>query len=260
MPFRSEIPAVHGVSLPHLAAIKSRSSRTASGSSRKISKQNRALSGKNQQKRSMNTGSRNRSLSGSRSTSESDSSLCDDTATTLQRQPEQKPITEAQLVPEVKTIYSALLKLENKCIEIDKEMNDFQRAGNQIPHKNWVALTDLHRRLLNEHVDFFLASQHPAASDTLKKLVSKYSMGARLWKHGIHTYLELMRGALPSSLDFMIRFLYMVYSLLSMLLEVVPAFKVMWMECMGDIARYLMAIEVEDWERRDIWCRNARNW
>ncbi|KAF2433994.1 hypothetical protein EJ08DRAFT_582769 [Tothia fuscella] len=63
---------------------------------------------------------------------------------------------------------------------------------------------------LHEHHDFFLASQHPSASPALRRLATKYTMPARMWKHGIHSFLELLRYRLPESLEFMISFCWRV--------------------------------------------------
>ncbi|KAK1638848.1 hypothetical protein BDP81DRAFT_273271, partial [Colletotrichum phormii] len=51
----------------------------------------------------------------------------------------------------------------------------------------------LHRALLQEHRDFFLASQQMSPSPALRRRVSKYAMPARLWRHGIHSFIELYR-------------------------------------------------------------------
>jgi hypothetical protein len=56
-----------------------------------------------------------------------------------------------------------------------------------------------------------LASQHPSASPALRRLASKYSMPARMWKHGIHSFLELLRRRLPKSLDYILTFIYLTY-------------------------------------------------
>jgi hypothetical protein len=63
------------------------------------------------------------------------------------------------------------------------------QAGAQpkLNNKQWQALIALHRTLLHEHHDFFLASQHPSASPTLRRLASKYKIPARMWQHGIHS-------------------------------------------------------------------------
>lgn len=99
--------------------------------------------------------------------------------------------------------------------------------------------------LLHEHHDFFLASQHPSASPALRRLAAEYAMPARMWRHGIHSFLELLRHRLPNSLDHMLAFIYLAYSMMALLKESVPAFKDTWVECLGDLARYKMAIEDE---------------
>jgi hypothetical protein len=51
----------------------------------------------------------------------------------------------------------------------------------------------IHRTLLHEHHNFFLASQHPSVTPALDVLATKYAMPARMWSHGIHSFLELFR-------------------------------------------------------------------
>ena len=107
---------------------------------------------------------------------------------------------------------------------------------------------------------FFLASQHPTASAFLRRLANKYAMPARMWRHGIHAFLELLRQQLPSSLDHMLTFVYIAYSMMTLLLESVPFFTETWIECLGDLARYRMAIEEADLRDREIWSNVARMW
>jgi hypothetical protein len=55
----------------------------------------------------------------------------------------------------------------------------------ELSNEQWQGLIAIHRLLLHKHHDFFLASQHPSASDQLKDLAGRYAMLARLWRHGI---------------------------------------------------------------------------
>lgn len=66
-----------------------------------------------------------------------------------------------------------------------------------------------------KHHDFFLASQHPSSSIQLREIASKYSMPARMWKHGIHNFLELLRRHLPHSMEYMLAFVYLAYQVFS---------------------------------------------
>lgn len=71
-------------------------------------------------------------------------------------------------------------------------------------------------------------------------------MPARIWRHGIHSFLELLRIRLPASLDHMLAFIYLAYSMMTLLYETagdLKNLKTTWLECLGDLARYRMAIE-----------------
>ncbi|KAK3335454.1 hypothetical protein B0T19DRAFT_9206 [Cercophora scortea] len=178
----------------------------------------------------------------------------------LIKQPETRPISQEQLVAEVKGIYAGLVMVESKCIEVDNAQNSQNDPNNKLNNEQWQALIALHRTLLHEHHDFFLASQHPSASPALRRLASKYAMPARMWRHGIHSFLELLRHRLPASLEHMLTFIYMAYSMMALLYETVPAFEDTWIECLGDLGRYRMAIEDDDIRDREVWTAVSRHW
>ncbi|KAK0749220.1 hypothetical protein B0T18DRAFT_427375 [Schizothecium vesticola] len=187
----------------------------------------------------------------------------DDSSTDLAKQPDTRPISQEQLVAEVKGIYAGLVMVENKCIEVDTAQSNNQQNdpnNTRLTNDQWQALIALHRTLLHEHHDFFLASQHPSASPALRRLASKYAMPARMWRHGIHSFLELLRHNLPSSLEHMLTFIYLAYSMMALLYETVPAFEETWIECLGDLGRYRMAIEDDNIRDREIWTDVSRAW
>lgn len=167
-------------------------------------------------------------------------------------------MTQEQLAAEVKGIYAGLVMVENKCIDVDGLQN--KATPTRLPSEQWQALIALHRTLLHEHHDFFLASQHPTASPSLQRLAAKYSMPARMWRHGIHSFLDLLRHTLPRPLDHMLAFIYLAYSMMALRYETVPAFEDTCIECLGDLSRYRMAIEDEDIRDRETWTRISRSW
>lgn len=155
-------------------------------------------------------------------------------------QPDTRPISHEQLVVEVKGIYAGLVMVEAKCIDIDERQS--AAAQEKDPNKRvnlkndqWQSLIALHKQLLHEHHDFFLASQHPSASPALSRLAAKYSMPARMWRHGIHAFLEVLRHRLPESLEHMLAFIYIAYSMMALLFETVSTFEDTWIECLGNI-------------------------
>ena len=184
---------------------------------------------------------------------------------TMIPQPETRPISHDQLVVEVKGIYAGLVMVEAKCIEVDENQSAAAQEKdpsrkNKLSNEQWQALIALHKQLLHEHHDFFLASQHPSASPALSKLAAKYAMPARMWRHGIHAFLEVLRHRLPESLDHMLAFIYIAYSMMALLYETVSTFEDTWVECLGDLARYRMAIEDDDIRDREVWSGVARFW
>lgn len=170
-----------------------------------------------------------------------------------------RPISQEQLVSEVKGIYAGLVMVEAKCIEVDKKQAASPEAGSpsKLNNEQWQALIALHRTLLHEHHDFFLASQHPSASPALRRLASKYSMPARMWRHGIHSFLELLRYRLPTFSGHMIAFIYLAYSMMALLYE--KDLHDTSVECLGNLGRYRMTIDNDAVGNR-VWTGFTQHW
>jgi hypothetical protein len=181
-------------------------------------------------------------------------------------QPASRPISQEQLATEVKSIYAGLGMVEQKCAHVDNQLARLSNAElRKKPGDHWQALIALHRTLLHEHHDFFLASQHPSASPALRRLAAKYTMPARMWKHGIHEFLELLRRGLGETSghdtsEYILAFICLAYQMVALLYETVPAFEDTWIECLGDLGRYRMAVEHEDIRDRETWANVARSW
>lgn len=58
----------------------------------------------------------------------------------------------------------------------------------------------------------------------------------------------------------MLAFIYIAYSMMALLYETVTAFEDTWIECLGDLGRYRMAIEDVDRHDREVWSGVARFW
>lgn len=59
-------------------------------------------------------------------------------------------------------------------------------------------------------------------------------MPVRMWRHGVHAFLEVLRHRLPDSLEHMLAFIYIAYAIMALLRETVPAFEDTWIECLGN--------------------------
>lgn len=153
----------------------------------------------------------------------------------------------------VKGIYAGFVMVERKCIEVDKEQASHDESKFAPNNSNMPSLIALHSTLLHEHHDFFLASQHPSANPALRRLAWKYAMPARMWRHGIHTFFELLRHNMPYYMEHMLAFIYLAYTMMALLYETVPALEDTWIECLGDLGSYRMAIEDGDIRDRGFW-------
>ena len=177
-------------------------------------------------------------------------------------QPVTVPLSQEQLIAEFKGIYAGLVMVEAKCVEVDAKQGWVSSGGAEpkLSNEQWQALIALHRTLLHEHHDFFLASQHPSASPALRRLATKYAMPTRMWRHGIHSFLELLRHRLPHSCDHMLAFIYLAYTMMTLDHDTVPDFEDTWIEYLGDLGSYQMAIEDDDIRDRQVWTEVARHW
>jgi hypothetical protein len=171
------------------------------------------------------------------------------------KQLETEAITADQLITEKDTIYASLIKIEGKCIAVCEKYIECDPSN-----REWQEMLSLHQTLIYQHLDLFLVTQHPSADTELKGFPKEYKMTARLWIHGIHSILELLRKRLPGSQNYMRSFFCLVYTTMTILLESVNGFGETWIECLGDLARYRMAMEESDMTARNNWAGVSRHW
>lgn len=181
-------------------------------------------------------------------------------------QPETRPISQEDFVAEVKAIYAGLVLVEARCIEIDNKQATLAQADPgalpKLNNEQWQALVALHRTLLHEHHDFFLASQNPSASPALRQLGSKYALPARMWRHAMLASLELLKDHLPPSPDdlhFKLNFLQLAYTMMDLLHEINPAFEETWIQCLADFDHHLRAIK-NNYRDTDLWTNIVKEW
>jgi protein SMG6 len=88
----------------------------------------------------------------------------------------------------------------------------------------------------------------PLIPASFQQLAIKYNIPSRLWQNAFHLILERLRYAWmthhPAALDLLTDFVYDAYKFYTDLLEdqVLMGLRVAWIEALGDLARYRMAI------------------
>lgn len=175
----------------------------------------------------------------------------------MELQPDTQPVTLDQLKTEVRAVYIGTVKVETLC----SERIAASRQANEPPAEDeWRSLVALHKATVHEFADFFFATQHPAAmkSRTLRESRLKYSMPQRLWQR-VQALLDLMRRHLPASREHMAGFISLSFTIFTVLYEHTTDLQAIWSECLGDVARFGMAIQ-DSFEERGIWVGSSRMW
>ncbi|MCJ1464224.1 hypothetical protein MMC07_002837 [Pseudocyphellaria aurata] len=183
-----------------------------------------------------------------------------------------QPHKATQIHWDRRSIHDPLIDFEDECILEDKELfslatqeGDFSPQTN-LSDEEWQDLYPLHESLLDKYYDYFLTSQNPwtshASSTRAAEQITQAAgqrMAARVWHHGIHTFLEVLRLWLPESLEHMLAFIYTAFSMVTLLYETAPRFEHIWGEYLGDLARYGMAIH-DSLPDQVMWREVAHSW
>lgn len=167
-------------------------------------------------------------------------------------------LTEESLVSQLRVIYLLLSCDENELfIEVE-----FFKLRNKDPRDtsiDWPHLVARMTAFLHKCRDFYLASNHPIASDKIKRLGKDYSVPSRMWRI-LQSLLEVMQNGLPNSLEHMLSVIRMAYRCLTVILKYDTQHKEIWIECLGDVSRYRMAIEEVDMKVRALHREVASYW
>ncbi|GAA5851616.1 hypothetical protein JCM8547_001150 [Rhodosporidiobolus lusitaniae] len=137
-------------------------------------------------------------------------------------------------------------------------------VGRKWDDEYWVRLANGHKQLADAHYSFLQLALDPRLPAAMNQLPTRYNIPTRLWQTAFHQLLERMRhtvlsSPLPSSstgsgsggeaeganvLEHLIEFIQYAYGHYSQLLEdpTVATFRAAWIEQLGDLARYRMAV------------------
>ncbi|CDZ96423.1 Nonsense-mediated mRNA decay protein [Phaffia rhodozyma] len=173
--------------------------------------------------------------------------------------------------------YKAIQALELNLQDIHRRMGRDEvvllgsgvHLGAKMGDEGWVELISRHMKLAHAHHDFLTASLDARLPASLHSLPVKYNIPARLWQNSFHLLIERMRSTwlAPSSstsrdlatisdtlasastssaraLEHLTDYILDAYSFYTTLLDeqVLQSFRSAWIEALGDLARYRMAV------------------
>ncbi|WVQ99451.1 hypothetical protein IAU59_006586 [Kwoniella sp. CBS 9459] len=173
--------------------------------------------------------------------------------------------------PILKKIHDEIKDLEQELIEMHRIMAQDPEAGisvlidgssgssdvysrnrrevtEDVESAAWIDLIAKHKRLAELHDHFLITLFDPLVPSSYHQLSVKYNIPSRLWQTAFHLLLERLRHAWmsnhPTALDLLTDVVYDAYRFYSELLEnqALGNFRTAWIEALGDLARYRMAI------------------
>ncbi|RDB24144.1 hypothetical protein Hypma_008825 [Hypsizygus marmoreus] len=116
-----------------------------------------------------------------------------------------------------------------------------------IEKEKWKVQIANHKMLAEYIHNLLEISLAPSVPASLRNIPTKYNIIVRLWTYAFHKLLESLRRASfssPLALEHLQDFIYYAYTFYTGLLEepTLSGFKSGWLEALGDLARYRMAV------------------
>lgn len=154
---------------------------------------------------------------------------------------------------QIKSIEAELTEI-HRLLSLDPEQGIVAILPPRVPHSTaaqtaaWIDLVQKHKTLADLHHEFLVRVYDPLVPLSLHQLTGRYNIPSRLWQVGFHLILERLRHAWmtgqPAALDLLTDFLYDAYKFYTDVLEdqSLGSFRTAWIEALGDLARYRMAI------------------
>ncbi|KAJ3935434.1 MAG: hypothetical protein NXY57DRAFT_912951 [Lentinula lateritia] len=160
---------------------------------------------------------------------------------------------------QLKRLYRNITSLENRIKDEDVETEDDSRYTNRILSKEkdrtqeneeaekWSKRIEDHKRLVEYIHNMLQISLSPSVPVSLRTIPTKYNIIMRLWVTGFNKLLQsLQRACLesPLAMEYLQEFIMYAYTFYTGLYEEHPlnGFRSNWLEALGDLARYRMAV------------------
>lgn len=168
-------------------------------------------------------------------------------------------VSMENLVNEIQKTYFDITGLEDKCERLFAGIQ--QQGGEATSEDEWNNLYYKQSLLLQKYYDFLFLTNHPYGNYATKSLIKKYKIPLRMWNKGIFKFLDLLRHYREQTYDITSKFTLDCFSLLSMLTDPPYESRNMWLEALGDIARFSMILgpsPTADWKKvAQFWYQKA---
>ena len=156
---------------------------------------------------------------------------------------------------QIRSIYTGLVCVEEAC---SQKSECLLCESPDVSLKEIQELISLVWFLLHLHLEIFQMSESQCVGFALKQFPEKHEMPQRMWQYGIGPLLDLLREN-PDSFEESVNFQAQSYEMMGELMEIAPAFRHIWIDCLGHLARFRLAIHV-DTEDFMVWAGRAEKW
>ncbi|KZP28162.1 hypothetical protein FIBSPDRAFT_1039813 [Athelia psychrophila] len=178
------------------------------------------------------------------------------------RKPSEEPGNNMFAV-QLKKLYRGISSLETRILTEDAEdagvdegrvllkTREKEVVDEDAEKQKWRKQIDDHKRLAEMMHNLLEISLAPSVPASLRNIPTKYNIIIRLWSHVFHKLLESLRRASfasPLALEHLQDFIYYAYMFYTGILEeqILRPFRAGWLEALGDLARYRMAVAAMD--------------
>lgn len=136
--------------------------------------------------------------------------------------------------------------------------------GFSIYFRAYILLNLLSGSLAEADHNLLTLATNPNVPASVQSIPQRYNIPTRLWSVAFHRLLTSMRRASaisPNALEYLTDFIYYAYRFYSGLLEEpnLVAFRGMWLEALGDLASYRMAVAIHTANHAPLAARPSTN-
>lgn len=153
----------------------------------------------------------------------------------------EQPSIHDKVVSEVEKLHAYLCLAEAQCYTAQKNI-----VLKDMTPEQWANFHTLHKTFHHWCIDLTYASNHPIASEAVREMPHKLSIGERMWNQGIYPVMKLLQmGASPS---YLLEFYDTAKQSIDMLLKASLRLQTICFESLGHLAQYRAAVDSETQE------------
>ena len=176
----------------------------------------------------------------------------------IQLQPGTRRISQDQPVKELNKSFARFVMVEAKCINTEALEAEYEILLQ--PETRPISQHGLVKEVKAIYASLVMVEDKFIDTDERKTAAIQekdFSKGIKLKNEQWQSLITLHRQLLH---EHILVFIYIAYSMMVLLYEFILTFDNTWIDCLGDLGRYLMAVEDDGPRDREVWSNVDRLW